>query len=125
MKSEPVSAVSLRDHASAAAEFHRLFGRGQTFGDRLSDKVAAVGGSWSFIIVFSIFLIAWTSVNTFVLARHAFDPYPIAICSRCEHPGISTAVRRGAHLSEDRTLVSQLRSAFSSLTVPPNRALVT
>jgi uncharacterized membrane protein len=76
MKREPVSAVSLRDQASAAAEFHRLFGRGQTFGDRLSDRVAAVGGSWGFIIAFSIFLVGWTAFNTLVLARHAFDPYP-------------------------------------------------
>ena len=70
------SPASLRDHASAAAEFHRLFGRGQSFGDRLSDKVAAVGGSWGFIVAFSIALIAWTALNTLVLARHAFDPYP-------------------------------------------------
>lgn len=76
MKTEPVSAASLRDHASASAEFHRLFGRGQSFGDRLSDRVAAVGGSWGFIIAFSIFLVAWTALNTLVLAGHEFDPYP-------------------------------------------------
>jgi uncharacterized membrane protein len=75
-KTDHVSPASLRDHASAAAEFHRLFGRDQSFGDRLSDKVAAVGGSWGFIIAFSIFLLGWTALNTFVLARHAFDPFP-------------------------------------------------
>ena len=76
MKNDHVSPASLRDHASAAVEFHRLFGRNQSFGDRLSDKVAAVGGSWGFIIAFSIFLLGWTALNTFVLARHAFDPFP-------------------------------------------------
>jgi uncharacterized membrane protein len=76
MKTDHDSAASLRDHASAAAEFHRLFGRRQTLGNRLSDKVAAFGGSWSFIIGFSIFLLAWTAFNTFVLAQRAFDPYP-------------------------------------------------
>ena len=75
-KTDHVSPASLRDLASAAAEFHRLFGRDQSFGDRLSDKVAAVGGSWGFIIAFSIFLLGWTALNTFVLARHAFDPFP-------------------------------------------------
>ncbi|MEO8455515.1 MAG: DUF1003 domain-containing protein [Sphingomicrobium sp.] len=70
------SPASLRNHASAAAEFHRLFGRNQSFGDRLSDRVAAVGGSWGFIVAFSIFLIAWTALNTLVLAQRAFDPYP-------------------------------------------------
>jgi uncharacterized membrane protein len=72
----PVSPASLRDHASAAAEFHRLFGRHQSFGDRLSDGVAAWGGSWTFIMGFSIFLVGWTALNTLMLGRHAFDPYP-------------------------------------------------
>ena len=76
MKTGHDSAALLRDHASAAAEFRRLFGRHQSFGDRLSDKVAAVGGSWAFIITFSIFLVGWTVLNTLVLARHAFDPFP-------------------------------------------------
>ncbi|WP_019515143.1 DUF1003 domain-containing protein [Sphingomonas sp. Mn802worker] len=49
-----------------------------TFGDRLSDKVAAVGGSWSFIIAFSAVLIGWMLLNSDVLTHwgHAFDPYP-------------------------------------------------
>lgn len=49
-----------------------------TYGERLSDKVAAVGGSWSFIIFFSVVLLAWMLLNTDVLSRFgmAFDPYP-------------------------------------------------
>jgi uncharacterized membrane protein len=49
-----------------------------TYGERLSDKVAAVGGSWSFIIFFSLVLLAWMLLNTDVLSRFgmAFDPYP-------------------------------------------------
>ena len=70
------STSALRDHASAAAEFHRLFGRNQSFGDRLADKVAAVGGSWGFIIAFTIFLVGWATLNTLVLAGKAFDPFP-------------------------------------------------
>ena len=76
MKSDHDSPAALRDHASAAAEFRRLFGPHQSFGDRLADKVAAVGGSWSFIIGFSIFLLAWAAINTVVLAQRAFDPFP-------------------------------------------------
>ena len=76
MMVEKQSVAALRDHATAAAEFQRLFGRHQSFGDRLSDKVASWGGSWAFIIAFSIFLLGWTALNTFVLASHAFDPYP-------------------------------------------------
>jgi uncharacterized membrane protein len=50
----------------------------QTFGERLADQVARLGGSWTFITVFTSMLIAWVVVNTFVLARlgGGFDPYP-------------------------------------------------
>ncbi len=53
-----------------------LFDDGLTFGERLADRVATIGGSWSFIIGFSIFLVAWALLNTVVLVRHAFDPFP-------------------------------------------------
>jgi len=45
-------------------------------GDRIADRVAAVGGSWAFIGSFLFVLVAWMVLNTFVLARQAFDPYP-------------------------------------------------
>jgi len=48
------------------------------FGDRLSDRVAAVGGSWAFIVGFGVVLAAWMLLNTGVLAHWhlSFDPYP-------------------------------------------------
>jgi uncharacterized membrane protein len=33
------------------------------FGDRLADRVAEIGGSWAFIIVFAITLLAWMMMN--------------------------------------------------------------
>jgi uncharacterized membrane protein len=49
-----------------------------TFGQRLADKVAAFGGSWTFIIIFAAVLLAWVLLNTLILMRHSnsFDPYP-------------------------------------------------
>lgn len=49
-----------------------------TFGERLSDHVAAVGGSWGFIIAFTIVLFGWMILNSQILNRLgiAFDPYP-------------------------------------------------
>ena len=49
-----------------------------TFGERLSDRVAAIGGSWGFIIAFSAVLIGWMLLNSDILAHfgRAFDPYP-------------------------------------------------
>lgn len=50
----------------------------QTFGERLADRVAQLGGSWTFITIFTGMLIVWMVVNTIVLASGggSFDPYP-------------------------------------------------
>ncbi|MDB5512376.1 MAG: hypothetical protein JWR08_1859 [Enterovirga sp.] len=50
----------------------------QSFGERLADRVAQLGGSWSFILVFTGMLAGWVIVNTVVLAKAGggFDPYP-------------------------------------------------
>ncbi|MGB5724900.1 MAG: DUF1003 domain-containing protein [Parasphingorhabdus sp.] len=49
-----------------------------SFGERLSDRVAAVGGSWGFIIAFAVVLFGWMLLNSEILTRFnaAFDPYP-------------------------------------------------
>lgn len=49
-----------------------------TFGDQLADRVAAIGGSWGFIIAFFAVLVSWMLINVDVLAHWhlAFDPYP-------------------------------------------------
>jgi uncharacterized membrane protein len=57
-------------------DLNTVFDERLTFGERLADRVAAVGGSWGFIIGFGVFLGAWALVNTVVLAAHAFDPFP-------------------------------------------------
>jgi uncharacterized membrane protein len=50
-----------------------------TFGDKLSDKVAEFGGSWYFIIFFMSLLVVWIIVNSYVLLKHPFDPYPFIL----------------------------------------------
>ncbi len=47
-----------------------------SFGERVADRVAAFGGSWTFILIFLAFLVAWMIFNTFVLMQRAYDPYP-------------------------------------------------
>ena len=59
-----------------APNVNREFDRSLTFGEKLADRVAAIGGSWSFIIGFCLFLLAWAVVNVLVLVGNAFDPYP-------------------------------------------------
>lgn len=49
-----------------------------TLGEKIADKVALFGGSWSFIIVFFLFIIIWMIVNIGFLTK-AFDPYPFIL----------------------------------------------
>lgn len=48
----------------------------RTFGQRLSDRVAQFGGSWTFIILFAVFLVVWAAVNTTWLLKAPPDPFP-------------------------------------------------
>jgi uncharacterized membrane protein len=49
-----------------------------TLGQRLADRLAIFGGSWTFILLFLSLLLLWVVLNTVVLARlsKSFDPYP-------------------------------------------------
>jgi uncharacterized membrane protein len=50
-----------------------------TLGQRISDRVASFGGSWKFIISFSIILTVWILFNTLAPNREDFDPYPFIL----------------------------------------------
>jgi uncharacterized membrane protein len=45
-------------------------------GDRLADKIAEFGGSWTFLCAFGGFLVAWMAVNVLQLWIRPFDEYP-------------------------------------------------
>src|SRR3954463_7327777 len=49
-----------------------------TFGQRIADRVAAFGGSWPFIILFSAIMLVWMTSNVVLLSR-PFDPYPFIL----------------------------------------------
>jgi len=50
-----------------------------TFGQKIADKVAAFGGSWTFIITFFSFILIWMTINVWFLATKPFDPYPFIL----------------------------------------------
>jgi uncharacterized membrane protein len=47
-----------------------------TIGERIADRVARLGGSWTFIGIFVVLLLAWTGLNALLPGTKAFDPYP-------------------------------------------------
>jgi uncharacterized membrane protein len=49
-----------------------------TLGQRLADSVASFGGSWTFIILFSVVLAIYAGVNV-ALSGRAWDPYPFIL----------------------------------------------
>ncbi|WP_295337594.1 DUF1003 domain-containing protein [Flavobacterium sp.] len=51
----------------------------RTLGQIVADKVAAFGGSWTFIIAFFIFISLWIGSNVFILINKGFDPYPFIL----------------------------------------------
>jgi uncharacterized membrane protein len=57
---------------------HQEFEEALTVGQRLADRIAIFGGSWTFILIFLSLLLAWIVLNTIVLAHlgKPFDPYP-------------------------------------------------
>jgi len=50
-----------------------------TFGQKLADKVAAFGGSWTFILTFFSFILIWILVNIWFIATRPFDPFPFIL----------------------------------------------
>ncbi|MSP84087.1 MAG: DUF1003 domain-containing protein [Alphaproteobacteria bacterium] len=66
--------IATRIHISR--DVHAEFEDKLTFGERLADKVAEFGGSWTFISIFGLLLAAWVVLNSFILLTGAFDPYP-------------------------------------------------
>jgi CRP/FNR family transcriptional regulator, cyclic AMP receptor protein len=49
-----------------------------TFGQKIADRVAQFGGSWTFIIAFAVVLVAYTSTNV-MLGPRAWDVYPFIL----------------------------------------------
>ena len=67
---------SANEHRPIAADQNAQISAGLSVGDRLADRIAEVGGSWSFIIGFLLLLVVWAVANTILLGRDSFDPYP-------------------------------------------------
>jgi uncharacterized membrane protein len=57
---------------------NELIDEQETFGERIADKVASFGGSWTFIISFGVALIGYTMISNW--QKHhtgdSWDPYP-------------------------------------------------
>lgn len=74
LEKEVLESISRQDILSTHVD--KEFESHLTFAERLSDRIALFGGSWTFIVLFGCILVAWIVVNSAVLVSKPFDPYP-------------------------------------------------
>lgn len=77
MDKEVIDAISNRDVISDNIEDD--LNKDLSPGQRIADKVAEFGGSWTFIFSFGIFIFVWMAINVWILTRRPFDPYPFIL----------------------------------------------
>ena len=65
-------------HHPPIKNVNETFDKQLTFGQRASDRIANIVGSWPFIIIQSILLTMWVVLNVAAVIRH-WDPYPFIL----------------------------------------------
>ncbi|MBI4340616.1 MAG: DUF1003 domain-containing protein [Chloroflexi bacterium] len=69
----------LRNHEVLTRDLNAEYDNRRTLGERVADRIAAFGGSWKFIGIFSVVLAVWVSLNAVNLFARPFDPYPFIL----------------------------------------------
>ena len=70
---------SIARQDTIAENIEEDFAEARSLGERLSDHLAAFGGSWAFLIAFAIVLVGWMVLNLILGDNKAFDPYPFIL----------------------------------------------
>lgn len=70
---------SMHEHELITKNVETALEQKWTLGEKLADKIAVFGGSWTFLICFAVFLFIWIIVNTVVMVSQPADPYPFIL----------------------------------------------
>ena len=70
---------SLQLHETLSSNVDAEFEKDLSLGEKMADRLATFGGSWTFIIIFASILLMWIGVNSFLLVKKPFDPYPFIL----------------------------------------------
>ena len=70
---------SLQRHETLSSNVDAEFDKDLTFGDKMADRLATFGGSWKFLIIFGALLLVWIALNSIMLLKKPFDPYPFIL----------------------------------------------
>ncbi len=105
------------------------FSEQMTFGQKLADKVASFGGSWTFISIFATIMVIWVFLNSFILISYSksFDPYPyillnlfLSMLAAIQAPIILMSQNRQAYkdrLSADHDYEVNLKAELEIITL--------
>lgn len=58
--------------------WHEIHSAERTFGQRIADNISSGMGSWTFIIIQTIFVLVWMACNLIGYLMH-WDPYPFIL----------------------------------------------
>ena len=58
---------------------NKEYSKKKIIGQNIADSVAKFGGSWTFISIFIFILLFWIILNTIILMKKPFDPYPFIL----------------------------------------------
>ena len=74
---------AIAENEVVAENINEVFDDQLSFGDRVADRVASFGGSWTFILTFVGIMVVWIAINTLALINPnvfpSFDPYPFIL----------------------------------------------
>ena len=68
--------VKKKEANHLSKEHHPMFRQKLNLGQKASDAIAKFGGSWTFIIIFFVFIFIWMGINSYLLIKKPFDPFP-------------------------------------------------
>jgi uncharacterized membrane protein len=80
---EQAVVASLARDEPLASDTDAEFEQTLTFGQRLADRIADFGGSWTFLSSFAGFILLWMFINSVLLVVRPFDPYPFILLNLC------------------------------------------
>lgn len=70
---------AIKNNSILSENIEETLGETLTTAQKLADKIATFGGSWTFILTFFILIIFWIGMNVWLLSSKSFDPYPFIL----------------------------------------------
>jgi len=67
------------NHHPTKHKHHPMFREKLNLGQRAADGITQLGGSWTFILIMIMALLAWVALNAWLLIKKPFDPYPFIL----------------------------------------------